>query len=68
MIRKKLMMSAIKKQTNLLSEMIREMEGCSPIDTNTYLFCYERTWLVEKNLRKLRKMSQNHRKDYNSFN
>lgn len=60
MFEKKLMISGLRKQSNLLSELIGDLEEKSGLEYGDCSFYDERTKLVARNLRKLRKIKNDY--------
>ncbi|GEM_PF-2189935 len=56
MFTKSLMISGLKRQNNLLNELIEELESRYNFDFNDYFFVEERALKIAKNLRQLRRI------------
>ncbi|MCB9799709.1 MAG: hypothetical protein H6757_02985 [Candidatus Omnitrophica bacterium] len=60
MYRRQLVLAGLKRQYQLLDELITGIQWKSPLELEDCLFCFERTSRVAKNLKKLREI---HKKD-----
>ena len=64
MFRKKFMISTAKKQQRLLGGLIDELEEKSPLTMEDYLFYHERTRVVVRHLKRMRRLSKAYCKDH----
>ena len=58
MIEKNMMLSGLKRQSNLLAQLIEELERKPEMNENDYFLYGRQAQLVAKNLRKLRQIKQ----------
>jgi len=62
MFRKPFLISGLKRQAALLSELLEQMEQSPSASSGNQLFFYNRARLVASNLKKLRRLERNYRR------